>query len=53
MYAFDIDLADVDRGVYAVLNLRVAQHPSETPDYLVTRVLAYCFEYAEGITFSK
>jgi uncharacterized protein YaeQ len=31
----------------------VAQHPSETPDYLVTRVLAYCLEYAEGIGFSK
>ncbi len=30
-----------------------AQHPSETPDYLVTRVLAYCLEYAEGIGFSK
>jgi uncharacterized protein YaeQ len=53
IYAFDIELADVDRAVYASLNLRVAQHPSETPDYLVTRVLAYCLEYAEGIVFSK
>jgi uncharacterized protein YaeQ len=53
MHAFDIDLADVDRGVYATLNLRVAQHPSETPDYLVTRVMAYCLEYSEGIAFSK
>jgi uncharacterized protein YaeQ len=33
--------------------LRVAQHPSESPEYLVTRVLAYCLEYAEGIAFSK
>jgi uncharacterized protein YaeQ len=31
----------------------VAQHPSETPDYLLTRVLAYCLEYTEGIGFSK
>ena len=53
IYAFDIDLADADRGVYESLALRVAQHPSETADYLVTRVLAYCFEYAEGIGFSK
>jgi len=53
IFAFDIELADVDRAVYATLNLRVAQHPSETPDYLVTRVLAYCLEYAEGIDFSK
>jgi uncharacterized protein YaeQ len=53
IYAFDIDLNDVDRGVYQALNLRVAQHPSETPAYLLTRVLAYCLEFAEGIAFSK
>ena len=53
IYTFDIDLADADRAVYEALNLRVAQHPSETPDYLITRVLAYCLEFAEGIGFSK
>jgi uncharacterized protein YaeQ len=53
IYTFDIDLSDVDRNVYQALKLRVAQHPSESPDYLVTRVLAYCLEYAEGISFSK
>ena len=53
IYTFDIELADADRGVYETLNLRVAQHPSETPDYLLTRVLAYCLEFAEGIGFSK
>ena len=53
IYTFDIELADTDRAVYQSLNLRVAQHPSETPDYLLTRVLAYCLEYAEGIAFSK
>jgi uncharacterized protein YaeQ len=53
IYTFDIELADSDRAVYTTLNLRVAQHPSETPDYLFTRVLAYCLEYAEGIAFSK
>jgi uncharacterized protein YaeQ len=53
IYTFDIDLADADRAVYQTLNLRVAQHPSETPDYLFTRVLAYCLEFSEGIGFSK
>jgi uncharacterized protein YaeQ len=53
IYTFDIELADVDRGVYETLALRVAQHPSESEEYLVTRVLAYCLEYAEGISFSK
>ncbi|HEU4781566.1 MAG TPA: YaeQ family protein [Steroidobacteraceae bacterium] len=53
IYTFDVDLADSDRAVYETLNLRVAQHPSETPDYLITRVLAYCLEFSEGISFSR
>lgn len=53
MYTFDIALNDVDRGVYEQLNLKVARHPSETEEYLLTRVLAYCLEYREGIAFSK
>ncbi len=53
VYNFDIDLADADRAVYESLALRVARHPSESEAYLVTRVLAYCLEYGEGIAFSK
>jgi len=53
IYNFDIQLSDVDRGVYETLALRVARHPSETEEYLVTRVLAYCLEYADGIAFGK
>ena len=53
VYNLDIDLADSDRGVYDTLALRVARHPSESDDYLVGRVLAYCLEYTEGIAFSR
>src|ERR1700686_4691854 len=53
IYVFKIDLADSDRGVYQPLELRVARHPSETEDHLLTRVVAYCLEYAEGIAFSN
>ena len=53
LYTFDIELADVDRGVYETLALRVACHPSETEEYLLTRVLAYCLEYVEGIAFAR
>ena len=53
IYNFDIDLADSDRHVYESLNLRVARHPSESEEYLVTRLLAYLLEYAEGIDFSR
>ena len=52
LYNFDIDLADADRGVYETLALRLARHPSESEEYMVTRVLAYAMEHAEGIAFS-
>ncbi len=53
VYNLDIALSDVDRGVYETLALRVALHPSESLEYMLTRVLAYCLEYTEGITFSR
>ncbi|HEY0511371.1 MAG TPA: YaeQ family protein [Thermoanaerobaculia bacterium] len=53
VYNFDVELADSDRGVYETLAIRAALHPSETGEYLWTRVLAYCLEYEEGIVFSK
>ena len=53
IYNFDIDLADADRGVYESLALRVARHPSESEEYLLTRVLAYALEFADGIEFSR
>jgi uncharacterized protein YaeQ len=53
IYNFDVELADVDRGVYETLAIRAALHPSETEDSLLTRLLAYCLEYEEGIAFSK
>jgi uncharacterized protein YaeQ len=53
IYVFKIDLADSDRGVYQPLELRLARHPSETEDHLLTRLLAYCLEYTEGIAFSN
>jgi uncharacterized protein YaeQ len=52
IYTFDIQLADMDRAVYETLGLRVARHPSETEESLVSRVLVYCLEYTEGIAFS-
>src|ERR1700722_3426885 len=53
VYSFKIELADSDRGVYVPLDLRVARHPSETEDHLLTRVIAYCLEYTEGISLSN
>ena len=53
IYNIEIDLADADRRVYESLALRVARHPSESEEYLVTRILAYALEFREGIAFSS
>jgi uncharacterized protein YaeQ len=53
IYNVDIELADSDRRVYESLALHVARHPSESEEYLVTRVLAYAMEFTEGIAFSR
>lgn len=53
LHRFEIALADVDRGEYADLDLRVARHPSEDEPYLLTRVLAFALEHKEGLAFSK
>ena len=53
IYNFDVQLADADRGVYESLSFKVAQQPSESDEYAMARVLAYCLEYTEGIGFSR
>ena len=52
IYTADLDLTDHDRCVYEHLALRVARHPSESDEYLATRLLAYALEYTEGLAFS-
>lgn len=52
IYNASVELNDVDRGVYESFALRLAMHPSETMEYMVTRLLAYCLEYTEGIAMT-
>jgi uncharacterized protein YaeQ len=53
VYVFTVRVADADRGLYETLELRLARHPSESAEYLIARLLAYCLEYTEGIVFSR
>jgi uncharacterized protein YaeQ len=39
--------------VFETLELRVARHPSETAEYMLVRLLAYCLEYQEGIALTE
>ncbi|MBX7214255.1 MAG: YaeQ family protein [Thermoflexales bacterium] len=49
LHTYAITLSDIDRGVYAALSLKVAQHPAESMDYMLTRVLAYGMEYTDDL----
>ncbi len=53
VYNLDTELADIDRGVYHTLAVRMARQPSETAEYMLARFLAYCLEFAEGIAFTE
>lgn len=53
IYRLQVELSDVDRGVYESLDLRLARHPSETLRYMLVRALAYCLSFEAGIAFSK
>lgn len=53
IHNFTVQLADVDRAVYQDFELRLARHPSETAEFMLARLLAYCLEWQEGITLSE
>ena len=53
LHHFAVQLANIDKGVYETLELRVARQPSETAEYMLARLLAYCLEYQEGIAFTE
>jgi uncharacterized protein YaeQ len=52
LYRFQIELSDIPRAVYETLDFRVAQHPSESMPYLLTRILAFALNSTEDLTFA-
>ena len=53
IFKMNINLADLNNDLYDTLNLTVAQHPSETPERMMARVLAYCLNTQEFLSFTK
>ena len=53
IYKFELALADMDRDCYESLSLTVAQHPSETVERMLVRVLARCVWHHERLTFTR
>ncbi len=48
-----VNLADMDDNRYFDFHTTMAQHPSETPQRLLIRLLAYTLNYTESLTFTK
>lgn len=53
IYKLKIGLSDLNRNIYDTLNLTLAQHPSETLERMMVRVLAFCMNSNESLTFTK
>jgi uncharacterized protein YaeQ len=53
IYKFRITLSDIDRNYYDTLNLTIAQHPSETLERMMVRVLAFCINAQKHLAFTK
>jgi len=53
IYKIRISLSDLNRNYYDTLSLTLAQHPSETLERMMVRVLAYCINAQEYLVFTK
>lgn len=51
LYKAHLDISDIDRGYYANHSMTIAQHPSETFERLVVRLLAFVLHAHEYLSF--
>ena len=53
IYKLKITLSDLDRNYYDALDLIIAQHPSEKAERMMVRILAFCINAQENLSFTK
>lgn len=53
IYKLDIALSDLNRNYYDNIDLTLAQHPSETLERMMARVVAFCINAEENLRFTK
>jgi uncharacterized protein YaeQ len=53
IYKLRIVLSDTNRHYYDTLNLTIAQHPSESIERMMVRMLAFCINAQDNLTFTK
>ena len=52
-YKVELNLTDLDRGIYENLRFTVARHPSETEERLAVRLIAYALWYDPQLAFGR
>jgi uncharacterized protein YaeQ len=53
IYKIKVDLSNTDLGHYDSYPLTIALHPSETQERMMARVLAFCINAQDGLTFTR
>lgn len=53
VFKASVNLADMDRGLYLDETLTIAQHPSETDERMMLRILAWALNANEHLEFTK
>ena len=53
IYKFRIDISDMNNDYYNSHKLTIALHPSEKPQRMLARVLAYCLNATSDLEFTK
>jgi uncharacterized protein YaeQ len=53
IFRAELQVSDIDRNYYATHSLTVAQHPSETEERMMVRVLAFALNASERLAFGR
>ncbi|MCZ6831581.1 MAG: YaeQ family protein [Gammaproteobacteria bacterium] len=53
IFKAELNVADMDRDVYADFSLTIARHPSETDERMMLRVLAFALNASERLEFGR
>jgi len=53
IFKMNINVSNLDTDIYESIALTVAQHPSETTERMMSRILAYVLNNQEFLTFTK
>lgn len=53
IYKINLTIADLNRDYYNSHALTLALHPSETPERLMARVVAFCLNASDALTFTS